>query len=206
MNAKHSPKAPGFLSIFLITVMVTVEILTLAVLWLLQLSVPVLMIAGSLMVLADTAIFRMIFRKKTKALRISRFMGGMLTLCTTAVCLAGSIGALLLGGSLSSMFGNAAISGTAPTPQNPASESFAVYLSGSDTRGSSLTKSRSDVNIIAVVDPVNNQLLLVNTPRDYYVSNPAGRGAKDKLAHCGLYGTDNSRQALAALYDVFLPN
>lgn len=79
---------------------------------------------------------------------------------------------------------------------------FAVYISGSDTRSSKLSVSRSDVNILVVVNPVTKQVLLVNTPRDYYVPNPAGQGKLDKLTHCGLYGTECSMEALEKLYDV----
>ena len=79
---------------------------------------------------------------------------------------------------------------------------FVVYISGSDTRSSLLTVSRSDVNILMVVNPVTKQVLLLNTPRDYYVANPAGDGAMDKLTHCGLYGADCSMEALEALYDL----
>lgn len=78
---------------------------------------------------------------------------------------------------------------------------FVVYISGSDTRSKYLSTSRSDVNILAVVNPQTKQVLLVNTPRDYYVPNPAGNGALDKLTHCGNYGIDCSVSALAQLYD-----
>lgn len=199
-----SPKALGFLSVFLMTVMVTVEVLSLAAVWLLVRSAPIVMIVGSLMVMADTVIFRMMLSKRPSLLRLRRFTGGMAAVLVTVLSLAGSVGTLTLSGTLGTMFASSDLTSSIPveTPQRPHAEAFAMYLSGSDTRGSTLTKSRSDVNIIAVVDPVNRQLLLVNTPRDYYVSNPAGKGAKDKLAHCGLYGTDNSRQALSDLYDV----
>ena len=79
---------------------------------------------------------------------------------------------------------------------------FIVYISGSDTRSSKLNVSRSDVNILAVVNPVTKQVLLINTPRDYYVPNPAGNGKLDKLTHCGLYGTECSMEALGDLYDL----
>lgn len=79
---------------------------------------------------------------------------------------------------------------------------FIVYISGSDTRSSKLNVSRSDVNILAVVNPVTKQVLLLNTPRDYYVPNPAGNGKLDKLTHCGLYGTECSMEALGDLYDL----
>lgn len=202
MNPKSTPL--GFFAVFLLSLMVTAEVLTLAFLCLLQLSVSVVMIVGSVMVMADTIIFRMMLSNSPILLRLRRFTGSMASAFVTALSLAGCVGALVLSGTFGSMFGSDAISSSAPiaTPQTPDTEPFAVYLSGSDSRGSTLTKSRSDVNIIAAVDPAGNQLLLVNTPRDYYVSNPAGNGAKDKLAHCGLYGTDNSRQALSALYDV----
>ncbi len=77
---------------------------------------------------------------------------------------------------------------------------FVVYISGSDTRSLSLDVSRSDVNILAVVNPVTKQVLLINTPRDSYVPNPAGKGRYDKLTHCGLYGVDCSMEALEGLY------
>lgn len=78
---------------------------------------------------------------------------------------------------------------------------FIVYLSGSDSReGTLLANTRSDVNILAVVNPETYQVLLVNSPRDFYVPNPAGDGAMDKLTHCGVYGIDCSIEALEQLY------
>ena len=85
-------------------------------------------------------------------------------------------------------------------PRDVVSAPFIVYISGSDTRSSVLTVSRSDVNILMVVNPVTKQVLLLNTPRDYYVENPAGDGAMDKLTHCGLYGPECSMEALENLY------
>ena len=78
---------------------------------------------------------------------------------------------------------------------------FVVYISGSDTRNLKLTTSRSDVNILAVVNPSTKQVLLINTPRDYYVDTAASAGAKDKLTHCGMYGIDCSMATLGNLYD-----
>lgn len=80
---------------------------------------------------------------------------------------------------------------------------FLVYLSGSDTRDDKLasSSSRSDVNIIAVVNPETKQVLLINTPRDYYIPNPAYGNRNDKLTHCGLNGPKNSAKALSQLYD-----
>lgn len=85
-------------------------------------------------------------------------------------------------------------------PKTITEKPFIVYISGNDTRSSKLTVSRSDVNILAVVNPLTKQVLLINTPRDYYVPNPAGDGALDKLTHCGLYGPDCSIEVLENLY------
>lgn len=83
-----------------------------------------------------------------------------------------------------------------------ANHPFIVYVSGSDTRNTYLTTSRSDVNILMIVNPVSKQVLLVNTPRDYYIPNPSGGGALDKLTHCGIYGISCSMEALGDLYGV----
>ena len=85
-------------------------------------------------------------------------------------------------------------------PKNITKDPFIVYISGSDTRNKKLRTSRSDVNILVVVNPKTKQILLLNTPRDYYIPNPRGNGALDKLTHCGLYGTKNSMKALGNLY------
>ncbi len=77
---------------------------------------------------------------------------------------------------------------------------FAVYISGIDTYGEISTVSRSDVNMLAVVNPQTNKILLVNTPRDYYVQLHGTTGSKDKLTHAGIYGIDMSRQTLEDLY------
>lgn len=78
---------------------------------------------------------------------------------------------------------------------------FIVYISGSDTRDTMFKVSRSDVNILMVVNPQTKQILLLNTPRDYYIPNPASSsGAKDKLTHLGIYGVDCSITGLENLY------
>ena len=80
-------------------------------------------------------------------------------------------------------------------------EPFVVYLSGVDTRGELTEKARSDVNILAAVNPETKQVVLINTPRDYYV-NLAGTNSKDKLTHAGLYGVQTSMDTLGNLYGV----
>lgn len=79
---------------------------------------------------------------------------------------------------------------------------FIVYISGIDTYGDVSSISRSDVNIIAVINPVTHKILLVNTPRDYYVQLHGTSGLRDKLTHAGIYGIDMSRQTLQDLYGI----
>ena len=78
---------------------------------------------------------------------------------------------------------------------------FIIYISGSDTRNLKLATSRSDVNILAVVNPASKQVLLLNTPRDYYVETTVSGGMRDKLTHCGIYGIDCSMGTLTNLYE-----
>ncbi|PKL31562.1 hypothetical protein CVV43_01680 [Candidatus Saccharibacteria bacterium HGW-Saccharibacteria-1] len=79
---------------------------------------------------------------------------------------------------------------------------FIVYISGIDTYGPVTSVSRSDVNILAVVNPQTRKILLVNTPRDYYVQLHGTSGVKDKLTHAGVYGIDMSVNTLEDLYDI----
>ena len=86
------------------------------------------------------------------------------------------------------------------------SEPFTVYISGIDIYGNVEDSSRSDVNIIATVNPTTHQILLVTTPRDYYVEIPGiSGGMKDKLTHAGNYGVDVSIDTLEELYQVSIP-
>ena len=85
---------------------------------------------------------------------------------------------------------------------------FIVYLSGIDVYGDLSKNSRSDVNILAVVNPLTKKLLLVSTPRDYYVplyddkGNSKSGGARDKLTHAGIYGVEVSMGTLEQLYNI----
>lgn len=80
------------------------------------------------------------------------------------------------------------------------SEVFTVYISGIDSREGLIAKSRSDVNILMTINTKTKQVLLVNTPRDYYVPLPISGGARDKLTHAGIYGVDVSMGTLDMLY------
>ena len=62
-----------------------------------------------------------------------------------------------------------------------------MYCGGSDEADSDITaKNRSDVNVLAVVNPKTRQILLVNTPRDYYLplAFNGGNGQADPRRGC----------------------
>ncbi|MBQ5867561.1 MAG: LCP family protein [Oscillospiraceae bacterium] len=79
---------------------------------------------------------------------------------------------------------------------------FTMYISGIDNRGGLIAKSRSDVNILATVNVDTRQVLLISTPRDFYVPLPISNGQPDKLTHAGIYGVDVSIGTLEMLYGV----
>ncbi len=88
---------------------------------------------------------------------------------------------------------------------NISSQPFVVYCSGTDERISdTLLNTRSDANILAVVNPSTHKILLVNIPRDYYLPLPFN-GEMDKLTHFSVYsdkGMDEPIEALNTLLGV----
>lgn len=86
------------------------------------------------------------------------------------------------------------------------SSPFNVYISGIDVYGDIDQESRSDVNLIATINPNTHKILLTTTPRDYYVKIPGVSGdERDKLTHAGNYGVDVSMATLEELYDTKIP-
>ena len=80
---------------------------------------------------------------------------------------------------------------------------FILYISGIDQYGDvNNVRGRSDVNILAIVNMHTKHILLVNTPRDYYVQLAGTEGLKDKLTHAGIYGIEKSVNTLEELYDI----
>ena len=77
-----------------------------------------------------------------------------------------------------------------------------MFISGIDNRGALVEKSRSDVNILASVNTETKQVVLISTPRDYYVPLSISGGANDKLTHAGIYGVDVCMDTLTMLYNV----
>lgn len=83
---------------------------------------------------------------------------------------------------------------------------FNVYISGIDVYGDLEQESRSDVNLIATINPKTHKILLTTTPRDYYVTIPGVSGeSKDKLTHAGNYGVNTSMATLENLYNTEIP-
>ncbi len=85
---------------------------------------------------------------------------------------------------------------------------FIMYISGNDDYGTISDTGRSDVNILAVINPETRQVMLISTPRDYYIniSRPDSSGkiitGLDKLTHAGNAGTKYSMEALSNLFGV----
>jgi len=81
-------------------------------------------------------------------------------------------------------------------------EAFNIYISGIDSYGKITSVSRSDVNIVATVNPTTNEIILTSIPRDYYVQLHDTTGYKDKLTHAGIYGIEKSVQTIEDLLDI----
>lgn len=85
-------------------------------------------------------------------------------------------------------------------------EPFAVYICGIDTLDNDefWDLARCDTNLIACVNPIRKKILVISTPRDYYVPLWGESYAMDKLTHAGIYGVETSVETLEALYDLEL--
>lgn len=81
-------------------------------------------------------------------------------------------------------------------------ENFNIYITGIDTYGDISAVSRSDVNIVASVNPNTHQVLLISIPRDYYVQLADTTGYKDKITHAGIYGIEKQVKTVENLLDI----
>lgn len=90
-------------------------------------------------------------------------------------------------------------------PAIPLDQPFTVYITGSDSRSSDIsTSGNSDVNIIATINPKTHQVLLLSTPRDYFIPLSYTGGVRDKLTHAGARGIEESMETLEMLYGIQL--
>lgn len=85
------------------------------------------------------------------------------------------------------------VSGTKP---------FTLFITGIDTYGGIDTRSRSDVNIAAAINPNTRQVLLVPIPRDSYVPIAGTGGYMDKITHAGILGANSSANSAANVLHV----
>lgn len=79
---------------------------------------------------------------------------------------------------------------------------FTLFISGIDSRNGLTAKSRSDVNILATINTETKQVLLVSTPRDYFVPLSISNGVPDKLTHAGIYGINVCMDTIGMIYDI----
>ena len=88
------------------------------------------------------------------------------------------------------------------------SKPFNVLISGSDTRGGFDENGRSDVIMVATVNPKSHTILLTSVPRDYYVTTACDaadgcmQGALDKITHTGIHGTNTTKRTVEQLLGI----
>ena len=82
------------------------------------------------------------------------------------------------------------------------SKPFNVLISGSDTRGGFDENGRSDVIMVATINPKTSTILLTSVPRDFYVTTACDaadgcmQGAVDKITHTGIHGTNTTKRTV----------
>lgn len=81
-------------------------------------------------------------------------------------------------------------------------EVFTVYLSGLDSTGSPDQQTRTDTNLLLIVNPVAKHIYMVSIPRDALVPNTALNNANDKLTHTGIYGIDTSVDTISQFFGI----
>ena len=88
------------------------------------------------------------------------------------------------------------------------SKPFNILISGSDTRGGFDENGRSDVIMVATVNPKTSTILLTSVPRDFYVTTACDaadgcmQGALDKITHTGIHGTNTTKRTVEQLLSV----
>ena len=75
-------------------------------------------------------------------------------------------------------------------------------MSGLDSMGSPDQQTRTDTNIILIVNPRANHIDMVSLPRDGYMPNTAVNNLNDKFTHTGLYGIDTSIASLENFFQI----
>lgn len=83
-----------------------------------------------------------------------------------------------------------------------AKEPFSIFLSGNDSYGDLVDKGRSDVNIVATINPNTKNILLTSIPRDTYVKLPTIGKVYDKLTHASNLGIEASIKSIEHLLNI----
>ena len=77
-----------------------------------------------------------------------------------------------------------------------------------DTRGGFDENGRSDVIMVATINPKTSTILLTSVPRDFYVTTACDaadgcmQGALDKITHTGIHGTNTTKRTVEQLLGV----
>lgn len=177
-----------------VSVMCLVSVARLHILdsWVVVLAAVILAV---LLVLCVTMFF--VKKKPLLALRV-------LCMVVSAACIAGGIFALRYTNAFNAFLDKVSSNISISSETRPdysvdiTKDPYIVYISGTDSRTDiDDPTARSDVNILAVMNPEKKKILLVNIPRDTYVQLHGTTGLKDKLTHAGLNNnTELSRQTL----------
>lgn len=96
----------------------------------------------------------------------------------------------------------------ASSVDNITTKPFNILISGSDTRGGFDENGRSDVIMVATVNPKSHTILLTSIPRDFYVTTACDegdgcmQGALDKITHTGIHGTNTTKRTVEKLLGI----
>jgi polyisoprenyl-teichoic acid--peptidoglycan teichoic acid transferase len=81
-------------------------------------------------------------------------------------------------------------------------DAFIILISGIDINGPISLRSRSDVNILLVINPNRGTITMVSIPRDMYVPFSCKNDALDKLTHSGIYGINCTVQTIEKFINI----
>ena len=79
---------------------------------------------------------------------------------------------------------------------------FTIYISGLDSMGSPDQQTRSDTNLLLIVNPRANHIDMISLPRDGLMPNTALNNSNDKLTHTGIFGIDASVETIENFYGI----
>lgn len=160
-----------------------------------------LLILGALLLLFFLLLFPVLFSYRFKKSR--KIFAFVCSLLFSALYITASVYLAYTAGFL----GTVSRPGTKSTPSDKVAaaaivkEPFHVLISGIDSYGD-IGDGRSDVNMVASVNPKTKTILLTTIPRDYYIELPHQQGTFDKLTHTGLAGPEETKKAVENLLDL----